>query len=344
MATRTITLLDQDISNLISDTPAVIYDAGEYGQVLFADTPSITGNNSNGIWDNQNPGSFLFGAINYDGFIVDVKVDGVSTIRGSIKSVRADNTSKITEIDVLTPLQKMLQQGCIYTSDDEPETPAVAAFNILDLYKIPCDSNSFSMSNTEYIQDDVYIMVNSLFPDMTVLDVLQNLCEIGLARMYAINGIVFFDAFKINPEPVSIYTFSDRITNSDGITLFTEPKVELVEKEPILGYTINTATGPVQDGPESSDKGKSINGKADDPITIKDKAAGTSIGLRWVNYSQYRQTKITVGVPSRIASVLELGHTVTIDYSGGKWDFVDMTITGIDKSNPLITTLTGVTP
>lgn len=344
MAIRTITLQGQDISNLISDTPDVIYDCGEYGQVVFADTPSIIGNNSLGIWDNQNPGSFLFGAQSYDGFTMNVNVDGVDTINGTIKAVRANNTTKLAEIDVLTPLQNLLQKGCIYTSDDEPETPAVAAFNILDLYKIPCDSNSFSLSNAEYIRDDVYIMVNSLFPDMTCLDVLQLICEISLARMYSINGIVFFDAFMIDLEPVSIYTFSDRITNSDGITIYSEPLVELVEKEPLTGYTVMTATGPVQDGPEDNNKGKSISGKADDPITIKDEAAGTSIGLRWVNYSQHGQTRITVGVPNRIASVLQLGQTVTIDYSQGKWSPVDIIITGIDKSNPVMTMLKGVTP
>lgn len=343
MANRVITLSGQVISDLISDTPGIIIQTGEYGQTVFAEIPSITGNNSDGVWDSMNMGSPLFGVDNYDNYEIDVLIDGQSVLNGSIKNVSANNKTRLAEIQVLTKLQKALQIGCIYTSGEEPETPAMAALNILDLYNIPYDVSSFANSNASYVADDVYIMVNLLTPEMTVLSVFQELCEKGLARIYDVNGVVYFDAFQVDYAPESMYTFSDRLTNLDGITIYDEPNPQLLEKEQILGYTVITAAGTVSDGPVDNNKGKTIDGGPDRPITIKDTAAGTSIGLRWVNYSQYRQNKIILGVPSRIANFLPLGTAVTIDYTSGKWLETLGTITGLDRSNPEMTLMTVVT-
>ena len=330
-----------DISRFVSDIPPVIQSSGDFGQVVVNSIPSIQGQNFQNFWDMRSQNSPFYGASNLSDYEIDIQRDGDTTFKGNIKSINADNTSRTANIELRSALQKALERGCIYVSQKGMETPSGAIQNIANLYNIPIDAGSFGVANSIFNADLVYVNINLYEPSMSVMDIFQQIAEIGLLRLYGINGVLYCDTWFSDYAP-SIYTFSDNSSNADGITIISHPVVQSNPRETINGYSIDTIVGLIEFGTVENQT-KSISGGLDSPVQIMSLQAGVWIGEKWIEYMSTPFDTISFDVPASYGRTIPLGATVTIDYNSRDWVSQDINITAIDNSGKTVTKITGVT-
>ncbi len=100
------------------------------------------------------------------------------------------------------------------------------------MYKIKIDSGSFGASSGIYNTDNALVSASFVKPEFSVLDAIQQIAEIGVARIYNVNDVLFYDIYR-QPTSDPFVIFSDEHNNADGITLISHPATESIEKERI---------------------------------------------------------------------------------------------------------------
>lgn len=334
-------LLTSDISDFVVTVPKIPIKTGEYGQTVINEISSITGLNNSGFWTVQYPGSPFYGASSLTGYTITIIQDGVTLFVGGIKNIRADDTTRLAEVALESALQRALAKGCEYLSDvGIADTPALAAMRIAQFYGIPVDTGSFGAAHAEFNLNAVYITVNLPWPTMSVMDVFQSLADIGVARIYAINGTLYYDTYNIATS-ASVYTFSDERAGPDGCTIMTNPIAEQVEKDATMGFSIDTVMGRAFLG-SSDDPGKSISAGTDSPIRILSRQAGNYIGLKWLAYLNRPQTRVQFGAPVEITRQIPINAAVELDYLTGFWAPTILDTVEIDNTDKVTGYLTGV--
>ena len=331
---------DDDISEFVSAIPALVQQTGEIGQVIINDIPSITGQNRTGFWDAQSICSPFFGT-DPAKFEIRILQDGIQTYRGKIKNVKSDGVSRTAEVTLRSSIQEMLERGCIYVSPDGGETPADAVRNIASLYKIPINTASFGISAAIYNTDNALVQVVAIDPDASVLEIIQQIADIGVAKVYAMNGFLFYDVFRERTS-VPLVQFSDNPTNPDGTTLFSHPVTEISEREKVFGYSIQTMQGPVTFGTDDQ-QGRSISAGADSPVRIPTLQAGVIFGDLSLEYLNKVQRRITFQVPKRIGRELPIDAAVSVEYTSRDWTITTLDIIALDNSNKVFSVITGLT-
>jgi hypothetical protein len=338
-----VLLLENDIGDFVSQVPGVELNAGEFGQVVTAPIPSITGNNVTGFWDTQNQASPFFGAMSLDGYQIQIINDGQITFTGSILNINADYESLTANVNLRSDFQTALESGCIYVSPLEGETPSQAAANILTLYDIPVDAGSFAAATSIYSDDNVLIRIQSLLPDQTILGVLQLIADVGVARISLSAGVVRYDVYNPDLDTESLYTFSNDVRNPDGCTILEpSPNTEDLQKDLTQGYTVEWAGTPTADFGADTARKKTVSGPSDGVLQIMNFQAAVWIGERWLAYLQRPQRRVTVTVPVEIAKQLDVGYPVSIQY--GRWGaplLIDIVL--INASEKVAATIGGVT-
>jgi hypothetical protein len=332
-------LANQDISEHVATVPPLVQSAGEYGQLVVNDIPALTGVNLAGFWDAQNPASPFFG-VDPTVFTLSVQEDGVTTFFGHIKTVRSDNAARTAEVEIRSVIQDGLDHGAIYVSQSK-ETPADAVANLCSLYKIPIDAGSFGYSSAYYTSNLVFIDVRRLSPEGSVLDLIQQIAEYGCARVYVWQQRVYFDVYQTS-NVAPLYTFTDSLSNEDGVTIYSHPIVETIEKEKVTGYHITTMKEPAILG-SGQEQGKTLEGGPDSAIRILTQQAGVWLGELWISYLNRFQKRISFDIPSYIGREFPLGQPFILDYTLRKWAPVTLQCTGIDNSSRLSNRITGVT-
>jgi hypothetical protein len=311
---RQVFLINNEITfRIISveDTPA---NAGDYGQLIINDLPSMTADNRDGFWDTNNPASPFFNG-RLDKFNVEIFNNGQRTFQGTIQSIEADNANRTAKIVLRSDLQKALEQGIVYASADEA-TPADMVKEICSLYKIPIDSASFARSNAVYSIDK--IVTSAFFQgETTVLDAIQQIAEIGIASVYSVDGRLHFETYQQRSSP-PVATFSD--LPEDQITIWKHPQINPVEKSTIEGYSVEWVGG--QGAPKKAvrgtedQQGKSISGGYGNPVRIMSFQSAVWIGEQWFEYLNYSQRRINFDIPVELGRSMSLFWPVEVKYRG----------------------------
>lgn len=340
MADRRVYLFDSDISQYVADIPSITPSTGDYGQVTRNDLDSLTGQNTQGFWDTANPASPFYGAADDAGFMIQIEQAGTITWTGAIQSIVSDAKSRTAAVGLRSVLQDALEDGAIYASAAQV-TPATAARELLELYRIPIDATSFANANAIYTTDGVYVHVKQLDPDSSLLDLLQRIAEIGVARIYSVNGVVFFDVFE-TPGTESLVTFTD--SSLSGVTLWSPPRVESAQKDRVTGYNVQWAGNPAATFGLESQQPRTIQGTLNDTVQITTLQAAVWIGERWYRYLRTPQQRVSFVAPIGYARSLALGYAISVEYTSGGWAApLIMDITQIDFGNSLYATITGLT-
>lgn len=340
---RRVLLFDQDITKYVTAIPAVVYTAGEYGQLVVNDLPNLTGDNRRGFWDTGNQASPFYGATTLNNFPISIENDGVTIFSGRVQQIQADNTTRLANVILKSDVQAKLEKGIVYASS-QADTPANLVKEICDLYKIPIDSASFGSSNALYSAN--LVLVNAFFQgDTDIQGALQTIAEIGCARIYVINGRIHFDAYQEKTAD-PIFNFSDDTFGAAGVLLFSHPATAILEKQPIEGYRVEhmqSGNPAIGDGIRGNENqwGKTISAGVDSPVRIVNQQSAVFIGELWFSYLNRKQVSHTIGIPTRYGKSLGLGMPISYSYRGRPPLTID--ITQIDNSAKVQSLVTGVT-
>lgn len=340
MASRKVFLFTTDISKYVQDVENIVQASGEYGQLTINDIPGLTGNSINGFWDVNNPSSPFYGVSDLSPYTITIQLDGVNVFIGGILTLDTDNRSCTTAVGLRSSLQVALERGLVYSSE-QMETPSQAIANICLEYGLPFDSASFAVANNIYITDEIYIEVRAVDPFVKMIDIFQNILDIGVAKMYSLNGVLYYNVYDDQSTPVaSIKTFSDRVTGKCEI--YDYPVSEWVQKDSVNGYSIETMGG-IADFGAPEQQSRTISAAGDAPVRILALQSGIWIGDRWMRYLNRPQRRITFGVPAGFAKVIPIQAAVTLDYSRKGWQPTILDLVSIENTNRVMGMMTGLT-
>jgi hypothetical protein len=338
----TVSLLGQDVSNLIQGLPALPLASGTFGQLCVSNLPELVAINDSGFWDIQNPASPFYGAPSLSGYTIDVYNGGVLVMAGTIQSIMADYASATATVMIRGSLQAALEQGCEYVSTNGA-TPSALVSDLLTVYGFAVDPGSFGAAEAIFAADNVSLYARFLDPALSIMDALQMVCELTCSRIYVVNDVFYMDTYTtLTTDP--IVTFQDRRETGQPNTIWSKggPSTTDLEKEASGGYVVQWAGSPDASFGNTTSARKTISGKNDQPLTITDFDTAVWIGRQWNTYLNRPQQQITFGVPPDYGAQLALGFPVAIDYH--RWaGAVTVDLIGIDNSDPAVTTLTGLT-
>lgn len=324
--TYTVTLANQDITRYVTNIPSFVDSVGLYGQITVNQINSITGINANGFWDAENPASPFYHA-DPKGYQIEITKNGIPIFSGKILSISI--AGRTATVNLQSALTKAFESGCIYLSE-EIQTPAEAVRDICLLYEIPIETASFTASNAEYSDNNVWIEVFSPRPDQTVFQVLQAIAEIGVAALSVVKGKLRFDLYRRRDSP-GIVTISDSKHQRDS-KLLSIPAVTTIEKDRTVGYSIQTVQGIASLGSEI-DQGKTISAGVESIVQIKTLSAGIWIGEKWIEYLNRPQNRVTFTTAAGIGRDLPLLSPIDIEYTGGGWNQFTADAVSIDVSS-----------
>lgn len=330
-----------DISNYVADFSVIPQQVGEYGQVTINSLQSLTGINQDGFWDSLNPASPFYGVVNLNAFELVVTLEGVTIFSGEIISIVADNQTRTADVIVRDALQQKMEHGCEYASE-APESPALAIANICDLYLIPFDNASFGRANALYSADSVVVSCYLLRPDLTTIEVIQMLCELGCARVWSQEGTLYIDVYRDDRDVSPVVIIQDDVATYRTATLWQAPMVTPIEKEKTTGYAITWVGGETTFGPDSASR-KSINGGNDQPIRVQTLQSAIWIGEKWLSYLSAPQKRVEVVTDAQIGRALALLYPIEIEYTRGNWANIIADTVVIDNSDKLVSRIVALT-
>jgi hypothetical protein len=337
VAQRVVSLAGNDVSRWVTDLPAVAVRVGEYGQVATNPIPSIAGDDSRGFWSPASPASPFFGAPRVSDYPVEILVSGVPVLRGWVQGVQSDG--RAADIALRTIMQSTLEGGLIYVPPPTPVDPATTFAEICVQYNLPFDSASVAASAALYAANGLAISLRQLDPSLKILDAFQLLAEIGVARVYEVAGILYFEAWQPRTS-APLVTVTDQ--PGQRCTLWTRPAAVTVEKDRCEGYVVDWLGTPTATrGLESSIR-RTIGAGQDAPVGITTLNGAVWVGEQWLRYLNTGQQTITFRCPAYIGKGLLLGMAIGIDYT--RWDgAITADITALDQGGDLWTDVTALT-
>jgi hypothetical protein len=321
--------------------PTVVESAGDYGQLFSVEFPALTGLNRDGFWDKQNPASPIFGARELSKFAIRVERNGVDVFDGVITRIIADNNARTASIEIKSNIQRNLERGCIFSSKYQ-STPSEMVSWICSLYDIEVNNSSFARSNSIYNSNFAY--TSAFFRGrISVLEAIQEIARFGCARVYISKQKLNFDVFRQRSSS-SVFTVSDQSDNPDGITLWSDPVVENIEKEPIEGYRIEYIDG---EGPLAATLGGTeqqtftLNGGKGNAVRINTIQGAIWYGELWFSYFNTPQNIVSFRIPGRVGKSLEINMAITLEFKNRTPLIID--IISIDNNEERFSIVRGLT-
>lgn len=334
---RILKLNGNDITKYVFSIPTIAETASDYGQISTLDMPQIVGNNLQRFWDTSNPASPFYGEIDLSKHLIEIIQDGITVFSGTIDTLQNDNAGKKANITLKSTIQTNLEKGLIYASAKK-SNPAEMAREICSLYKIPYNSDSFNRSSNIY--NDNNVVTTGFFKgEGTVIDGLQQIAEVGCARVYTAKNQLNFEVFETK-EALPVVTFTDYFNNIGFFPLFGQISTQNIQKEVLNGYKIEWTGGfPATFGLEK-DWGKTISATESSTVRIETLQSAVWIGEKWVEYSKTPQNIISLRCSSHIGRSLSLNYPIAVNYNGVT---TILDINMIDNSNIVYTELQGQT-
>jgi hypothetical protein len=335
-----VKLNDIDISKYVMSVSSIEQNAGDYGQITSVDFPDLTGENTTGFWDTTNQASPFFGNVELSKNRIEIINDGVSIFNGVLLAINSDDQSRTAAVTIKSDIQRKLEKDIIFASDDV-STPSAMVENICNLYGIETNPTSFSRSQSVYTQNN--IVTSAFFQgETTILNAIQQIAEIGVARAYIYNQKLNFDVFRERNAPSSfLVTDVPRSTNS--ITLKSNVETENQQKEPKQGYRIEYVGG---EGPLAATLGSeeqqefAISAGSSNSVRINNLVSAIWLGDKWIEYFNKAQQVYTFEVPVEYGKVLQINDPISIEFRGRSEILID--IIGINNTKKVTSTIKGL--
>ncbi len=311
---RQVLLLGIDITKFIISISEITNSVGDFGQLAINEAPTLEGDNRLGFWDVGKSASPFFGENDLNKFDIEIINNGQSIFKGFVQNITANNQSRISSITLSSVVQKTLERGLVYASADTAN-PAVIARQICTLYKIPIDEVSFSKASGLYGKN--LIVFSAFFKGETsILDGLQMIAELGLARIYNFNNRLHYDFFNIKAAP-PVITFSDQ--SSGQVRIYSHPETEIIEKDKAEGYSVEWVgdnLGTKATFGITENEGKTLSGGWGNPVRIMTLQSAVFMGEQWLAYLNKLHRKLLFDIPINFAKTLSLNDPIGLDYRG----------------------------
>lgn len=338
---RQVLLNSNDITELVTKIPPLMQSSGDLGGLILNDISSIEGINGDGFWDVTNDASPFYLVADFQDFEIIIVDNGTEVFHGGMLAPISDMDTFKASITLQSRLQRILNRRIIHFASND--NPANIVKNLLEILGIEYDFTSFANASIIYNLNQVLINVYIPAPTMTGMELLQQIVNIGVARLYAEKSVIYYDVIQERTN-IPLFVVSDRPDNPDGITLKQPYKVEPLQKQKMLGYSISYEDQII--GPGSAvvgaeiDRSFSIDGTNSAPIRIVGLQSATWIGKRWKEYFNAVKTRVTFGVPAEIGKDVKLAMPCTFQYRNKADAIID--IDSIDPSSIVTYVLSGI--
>ena len=306
-----------DFTKYLKSMPSLIETKPSIGQALSVPTITLDFNNEDEMLSPDEPNSFFYGR-DYVDMEILIKNDQNNAIwKGKISKISFNYGS--VQIFGDSDYQKKSQDIVIFINNNK--SPAQQAKELLDLYNIEIDDTSFNLSDSLQLSDEILCSALILPSDqMTLLNVLQSLCDIGIMTIYSENGIVKCQYYK--SQNLGIEIPLDQVMN---IIAFEDQ-----EYNPYVGYSVNTPLGDITYNSDNGNNIKSINASTN--IVVDNVFSAMAIGQAWIDFSSIKKRKVKVDINKELANILSLSNAITINnekYNISSIDRGDMLYTSI---------------
>lgn len=336
MNIRKVFIGGYDVSDFIISIPELIESKNDIGQLSITENIVIVEDNSSGIWYLDNYKSFL-----YNKDITTLKCviynDDNIEFEGLLLSV--DTNKSTSNITIKSKMYDLLNQNTVFISD--VDTPAVVTMDILDFYGFDIDMSSFQKSHTihtAYSLECQVICLPSNYANITLIDVLQNLANIGVASLYFSNNKFYYKAYDpaLEEPDTSVFVSKEDIAQNFNITNVVVERID--------NYTIKWANQEpnnlVFGGDFSSYKSlQNMDYGLDNYIHIKNSVGCTYIGNSYVALSKLKKYSIDLVLYKEVGAVLNIGSIVSISESSIGWVDKKFEVFSINKSHKFLTKL-----
>jgi hypothetical protein len=336
---------DQDIyPYVVGNSFSVEQNRAQFGQVLINSVPSITGIDIDDFWNPLNPASIFYGVSDLTTISVRIENDDTVVFDGFIESVTSNGDQTVT-VDLQSSLQRALQTNIIYSTAGQNLDPAQIFIEICELYSINYDPVSALNSSAVYQLNEVLCSSVVGSPTTKVTEYLDQLAMIGVAAIYAVGNVLYFEVFQDETIDYPVYTLLNSSDQSEYFIL-TNPIIASVQKEIPQGYAVTYYSPglPTQEATATyGDEQNSfaVEGGEGAIVRIASLQAATWIGLAYLAYLARPDSQVTLNISTVLASELQVGWQMELDMQEGDVPF-PFIITGITLLDDVQSTLTGV--
>jgi len=306
-----------NVTQFLRSNISLIEEKPSIGQALNIPSSSFIFNNYELMFSPDESNSIFFGK-DYAGMSLKIIDDNNFIIwTGFITKVTFD----YGQVTVYTDSDYQRKANYIITFINGNMTPARQAKELLEFYNISVDADSFDFIDNLQKQDEIYCNI-LITPDMqmTLLNVLQSLCEIGLMTIYSYKDMVKCQYYKSSSYGIEI----------DESYIMNKLVFEDMDYQPFEGYSVETTFGNIAINNESGKNIKSVN--ANSGVLIDNIITAIAVGEGWINFSKDKKRQIKIDLCKDIANILKLENSILINN-------VIYRISSIDRSNLLYTTV-----
>lgn len=286
MLDKIVYLHGYNISEYIAEAPTNPSQKGDYGAIIFIQEINLTGINTNGFWDQSYQYSPFYKK-DLTKMPISVYSGTIEEFSGYLSSISSTRTT--ASIKCTTEAFNALNAFAFYISDDT-ETPSDIVIGLCNLYNIEYDATSLARSKSIHEYYGLFCKSNLYFgkSQSSVLDALQQLSEIGVARAYFYKGKFYYEAYDPASTVLGSKGISVTLTESD---IYEDINISNIVSNDLAGYVIYTALGSITYGSGDINQMKSLSYGYDAPISII--TGGAYVGDSYLTISQGRRRILT---------------------------------------------------
>jgi hypothetical protein len=341
----TVILLNSvDVSDYcVGNNYQFITSKSEPGQILLNPAPTLTGINTEGFWNPNDPVSVFYGLNDYSDYIIDLYYEEDHVFTGFVESIEI-NTDSTATIGLQSYLQAALDKNIVYSNIGNPVSPAQLFIDVCEYYNIPYDPLTANYSKMIYEENNVLVQSVILDPTTTILSFLEVLSMIGVASIYSVSNKLYFQVFErteLNPAVILENTY-----DNNKFYLLDRPKVSNIEKDKIEGYSVTYYDTSISKEDQTYSYGSQTNaftltGGQADLVTITTLQGAIWLAEYWLDYLDYVQTRVDVNITSDLGRQMKLGYPFRLDMKDGT-DPTNYITSEINIENDVLTRLVGV--
>ena len=327
---KKVFMLGYDITQFIIEISSIPISKADIGQLSISENIKIKADNKSNFWNIKSKYSPLYSK-HLENIKIEIYDDEKLIVNANILDISINND--YADVTLKNEINTIMDTICIYIS--EIVSPAEITEKLLIHYGFKCDNASFSMSKKihEYNGVKVCITLNGVNTDMSVLNVIQQLANIGVARIYFCNNKFYYEAYNNISENMSeIYIEKKNIIKTIEIKSINNKEYDK--------YQIVTVSGTYTGGNTNSiNPIKTLDYSISNPIKIY--SGAHYIGESYLNISKNNKYNISFAVSKNIGNIISLNTKIRI--INNKSDSLNsIEIMNIDNSNKLYTQISGV--
>jgi len=332
--TLEITVDGIDVTKFTQSIPSLAFSTGDYGDFSTIGSVSIEGDNTNQFWNTLNSNSILYNR-DYKNWMVNITELTTNTLvwQGRISDVEITGDGKTASITLSSRMQEFLDINVgLYVY--ELATPAEIAADMLTLWGVPYDNASFEKSKSIQAAGGVFITASVSYEhNLTLINALKMLADIGVARMYTWKNKTYYTAYDfLADEPDTVQVPLSEIWKIDSVN-----SQRLYE---VAGYNIKTVSATISDGDTSSESNlKTLDLSAGKPFQLHGLTGADHIGVSYMHLASKLYSTVSIKVSKSIGFVFRPGIKILLPANNIIDTDMAFEILSIDNSSKLSTSM-----